>query len=59
MLEDLSRRTGQFEMVATDDVSLLNAASLEQFDGALFFTSGEPPVSESQKSDLLEFVPSP
>jgi uncharacterized protein len=29
---------------------------MEQFDGVLFFTSREPPVSESQKSDLLEFV---
>jgi type 1 glutamine amidotransferase len=56
VLEDLSRRNGQFEMVATEDVSLLNAASLEEFDGVLFFTSGELPVSESQKSGLLEFV---
>ena len=39
-----------------EDLSRLNATSLEQFDGVLFFTSGELPVSESQKSDLLEFV---
>lgn len=44
---DLPRRTGQFEMVAIEDVSLLNAASLEQFDGVLF-TSRELPVSKSQ-----------
>jgi hypothetical protein len=53
----LPRRTGQFEMVAIEDVSLLNASSLEQFDGVLF-TSRELPVSESPKSDLQEFVPS-
>jgi hypothetical protein len=42
VLEDPSRRTGQFEMVAAEDVSLLNRS---------FFNSGKLPVSESQKSD--------
>jgi hypothetical protein len=42
--------------VATDDVSLLNASSLATFDAVLFFTSGELPVSDSQKSELLQFV---
>jgi hypothetical protein len=46
VLEDLSRRTGQFEMVATEDVSLLNRS---------FFTGGELAVSESQESDFLEY----
>lgn len=58
VLQDLSRRTGQFEIVNTEDVSLLNAATLQQFDGVLFFTSGELPVTDSQKSDLLQFVQS-
>ena len=56
VLQDLAQRTGQFEIVATDDVSLLNASSLATFDAVLFFTSGELPISDSQKSDLLQFV---
>ncbi len=56
VLQDLANRTGQLEIVATDDVSLLNAANLASFDAVLFFTSGELPVSDSQKADLLQFV---
>ena len=56
VLQDLAQRTGQFEIVATDDVSLLNASSLATFDAVLFFTTGELPISDSQKSDLLQFV---
>ena len=45
---DLSGRIGQFEMVAIEDVSLLNRRCSVY--------SRELPVSESPKSDLLEFA---
>lgn len=50
------RAGGRVEIVATEDVGMLNAATLRGFDAVLFFTSGELPVNEQQKRDLLEFV---
>lgn len=56
VLQNLAHSSGQFEIVNTEDVSVLNAASLQQYDALLFFTSGELPVTDSQKADLLQFV---
>lgn len=50
------RAGGRVEIVATEDVGMLNASTLRGFDAVLFFTSGELPVTEQQKRDLLEFV---
>lgn len=47
---------GRLEIVATEDLSMLNAATLREFDAVLFFTSGELPISDSQKQALLDFV---
>jgi len=46
----------RLEIVATEDVSQLNAATLRGFDAVLFFTSGELPITDLQKESLLEFV---
>lgn len=55
-LREAVRAGGRVEIVATEDVGMLNAATLRGFDAVLFFTSGELPVTEQQKRDLLEFV---
>jgi len=47
---------GRLEVTATEDVGQLNAAALAGFDAVVFFTSGELPISDSQKQDLLAFV---
>ncbi len=44
------------EVVATEDLSLISAESLANFDVVFFFTSGELTLSERQKQDLLAFV---
>jgi uncharacterized protein (TIGR03437 family) len=56
VLQDLANESGLFEVVNTEDVSLLNAGYLRDFDAVYFFTSGELPLSDQQKADLLEFV---
>lgn len=52
----IGSRTGKLEFTTTTDVSTLNAANLQQYDAVFFFTSGELPISDSQKRDLLDFV---
>ncbi|PWU03418.1 MAG: ThuA domain-containing protein [Terriglobia bacterium] len=46
----------QLEVTATEDLATITAESLQAFDAVFFFTSGELPISDGQKSALLEFV---
>ncbi len=55
-LQAAARRDGRLTVEPTEDVSLLNAQTLASFDAVFFFTSGELPVSDQQKQDLLDFV---
>ena len=55
-LRDIGERTGAFEVVASEDLSLINAETLREFDVLYFFTSGELELSDQQKADLLAFV---
>jgi type 1 glutamine amidotransferase len=56
VFQDLAAETGAFEVVHTEDVSLINADTLRDFDAVYFFTSGELPLCDQQKRDLLDFI---
>jgi type 1 glutamine amidotransferase len=56
VLRNVAAADGQLEVVPTEDLSMLNADTLRSFDALLFFTSGELPITDSQKQDLLDFV---
>lgn len=56
VLQDLASRAGVIEIVPTEDLSLIRADTLRTFDAVVFFTSGELPLTDEQKSDLLSFV---
>ncbi len=56
VMQQLARESGTLEVVHTEDVSLLTADFLRSFDAVYFFTSGELPLSDQQKVDLLDFV---
>jgi uncharacterized protein len=56
VMQDLGARSGAFEVVCSEDLSLISADSLRDFDILYFFTSGELPLSDQQKADLLAFV---
>jgi len=55
-LKEIAQQSGKLEVVQTEDVSLLSAAGLRNFDAVIFFTTGELPISDAQKRDLLAFV---
>src|SRR5262252_1782607 len=56
VFQQLAQESGAFEIDHTEDVSLLTAANLRNYDAVYFFTSGELPLSDQQKADLLDFV---
>ena len=56
VFREIAAETGTLEIVHTEDVSWITAARLRDFDAVYFFTSGELPLTEQQKADLLAFV---
>lgn len=56
VLKELAASSGKLEIVNTEDVSQLTAMNLRNFDAVIFYTSGELPISDQQKSDLAEFI---
>ncbi len=62
-LYELGRETGLWETFIHTDVGPItkkklpdNAKNLDYFDAVFFMTSGELPMDEQQKADLLSFV---
>lgn len=56
VVRELGETSGAFEVTVTRDCSLLTAENLKQYDAVFFFTTGELPLSESQKAALLDFI---
>ena len=56
VMQDLGVRSGDFEVSCSEDLALISADSLQDFDILYFFTSGELALSNQQKADLLAFV---
>jgi type 1 glutamine amidotransferase len=56
VMQQIAASSGKFEVLCTEDLSLISAATLADFDVVYFFTSGELELSGQQKTDLLAFV---
>lgn len=56
ILHDLGENSGSFAVTATQDVSALTAENLRRFAAIMFYTTGELPMSDVQKTALLDFV---
>ena len=56
VMQNLGARSGAFEVVCSEDLSLISADALRDFDVLYFFTSGELELSDRQKADMLAFV---
>src|SRR5690606_7216265 len=62
-LEQWGKDTGLWDTYIRTDVQLItkkplkgNAKNLDSFDAVAFYTTGELPLDEEQRSDLLKFV---
>jgi len=54
----LGQSSGAFAVTATEDLTLLNAPNLANYDAVVFFTDGELQIDANQKAALLQFVSS-
>ena len=56
VMRDIGATSGAFDATATKDCALVSAESLRGYDAVIFYTTGELPMSDTQKQALLEFV---
>ncbi|MFM7097128.1 MAG: ThuA domain-containing protein [Gemmataceae bacterium] len=55
----LGKKSGMFEAVTTQDSrTAITAENLQKYDAVFFYTTGELPLSDVQKADLLQFIKS-
>jgi type 1 glutamine amidotransferase len=57
IFQELADKAGFFEVVLSQDSRKdITAENLKTFDAVWFYTTGELPLSETQKADLLAFI---
>ena len=56
ILTQLGSNSGVFEVTATEDTSEFSTENLKRYAAVMFYTTGELPMSGSQKTALLNFV---
>jgi hypothetical protein len=57
IFKEICERSG-LEATVTQDVSVISREGLEPFSAVVFYTTGELPISDEQKTALIEFVKS-
>jgi len=56
VVKSLGEQTGFFNAITTDNCTVLNEEELSKFDAILFTTSGELPISDKNKTDLINSI---
>ena len=56
VVKSLGEQTGFFNAITTDNCTVLNEEELSKFDAILFATSGELPISDKNKTDLINSI---
>jgi uncharacterized protein len=56
ILTQLGNNSGAFEVTATEDTSEFSTENLKSYAAVMFYTTGELPMSASEKTALLDFV---
>jgi len=52
----LGKKSGIFEVTATTECILLNKDDLKKFDALIFATTGELPITDQQKEDMIDAI---
>jgi hypothetical protein len=57
LLPQMGKKNG-FDVVATKDLAFLSSVSLPAYDALVFYTTGELPVSDADKANLVAWIKS-
>ena len=57
LLPEIGKKNG-FDVVATKDLAFLFPAELKAYDAVVFYTTGELPIGDAEKANLLAWIKS-
>jgi uncharacterized protein len=58
IVKEIGEKSGAFETTLADDVSGFTAENLKNYDAVMFYTTGELPMTEAQKTAFVNFIKS-
>lgn len=58
IVKEIGDRSGAFKTTVAEDVTPFSADNLKNYDAVMFFTTGELPMTDEQKSAFINFVKS-
>jgi len=58
VIKQLGEKSGAFQVTVTEDVGAFTAANLKKYSAVMFYTTGELPFTEEEKSALVDFLKS-
>jgi len=57
LLPEIGKKNG-FDVIATKDLAFLSTESLPAYDAVVFYTTGELPIGDAEKANLLAWIKS-
>lgn len=58
VITEIGKKSGAFDTTVSQDVSVFNKANLKHYDAIMFYTTGELPMTDAEKSAFIDFVKS-
>ena len=56
IVKQIGERSGLFETTVTQDVGAFTRENLKKYDVVMFYTTGELPMTEAEKSAFMDFI---
>lgn len=56
IVKQIGERSGAFDTTVTEDVGSFTAANLKSYDAVMFYTTGELPMTEEEKTAFMNFI---
>jgi len=56
IVKEIGEKSGAFETTVTEDVSPFTTDNLKNYDAVMFYTTGELPMNDEQKSAFANFI---
>jgi hypothetical protein len=56
IVKEIGEKSGAFDVTVTEDVGAFTKENLENYDAVMFYTTGELPMTEEEKSAFVDFI---
>ena len=56
VIKEIGEKSGSFDTTVSEDVSVFTPENLKRYDAIMFYTTGELPMTDAEKSAFINFV---